>query len=411
VTDGPPPVPGGRRSPEEREAARRARNARRDGVTGGAPPADDPRDWLAEARQFTTPEPPPRGRPRPRPRWGRLVALTVAVIVVGGLAWFLLSLFQPFGDEGGERVRVVVPRGSSLEQIADLLERRGVVSSSAFFQLRARLAGRSDDLKPGPYTLRRDMSFGAALDALERGVPPNIVQVTIPEGLSRREIAEVVGDGLRGSYLAASRRSPGLDPRDYGAEGARSLEGFLFPASYELRRGLPVRRLVDRQLATFRERFDGVSLRYARSKNLTSYDVLIIASMVEREAQVARERPLIASVIYNRLREGIPLGIDATLRYETGNWKRPLLQSELDAPTPYNTRINPGLPPGPIGNPGIDSIEAAARPARTDYLFFVVKPCGNGQHAFAATDAEHQRNVARYESAREEAGGRSPADC
>ena len=124
-----------------------------------------------------------------------------------------------------------------------------------------------------------------------------------------------------------------------------------------------------------------------------------------------RERRLIASVIYNRLREGIPLGIDATLRFETGNWKRPLRVSELDAPTPYNTRVNLGLPPGPIGNPGIDSIRAAADPARTDYLFFVVKPCGDGRHAFAATDAEHQRNVARYDQARDEAGGRSPTNC
>ena len=150
------------------------------------------------------------------------------------------------------------------------------------------------------------MSFAAALDALEEGVPPNIVQVTIPEGLSRREIADVVGDGLRGSYLAASRRSRLLDPRDYGAKGAQSLEGFLFPATYELRRGVPVRRLVERQLTAFKERFATVDLRYARSKNLTPYDVLIIASMVEREAQVPGERPLIASVIYNRLQGGHP---------------------------------------------------------------------------------------------------------
>ncbi len=401
MSEGPPPVPGGRRSPGEREVARREREARR----SGAPEVDD-RDWLGEAQQLTT-----APTLRPRPRWGRIAALLAAVLVVAGVGWFLLSLFQPFADEGGERVRVVVPRGSSLEEIAELLEDRGVVSSSTFFQLRARLSGRTDELKPGAFTLRKDMSFTAALDALEQGVPPNIVQVTIPEGLSRREIADVVGNGLTGSYLAASRRSRLLDPREYRAKGASSLEGFLFPATYELRRGVPVRRLVERQLTAFKERFGTVDLSYARSKNLTPYDVLVIASMVEREAGVPGDRKLIASVIYNRLKEGIPLGIDATIRYETGNWKRPLLQSELDAPTPYNTRLNTGLPPGPIGNPGIESIKAAARPARTDYLFFVVKPCGNGRHAFAATDAEHQRNVERYESAREEAGGQSPTNC
>ena len=123
---------------------------------------------------------------------------------------------------------------------------------------------------------------------------------------------------------------------------------------------------------------------------------------------MARERPLIASVIYNRLREGIPLGIDATLRFALDQWERPLTESELASPSPYNTRSVAGLPPGPIGNPGIASIRAAARPARTDYLYFVVKPGGDGAHAFARTDAEHQRNVERYEQAREALGGRSP---
>ena len=411
MSDGPPPVPGGR-PPEEREAARRAREARRSGSSAddlpppAAPPAYDDRDWRAEASRLGAP-----ARRGPHPRWGRLLALGVASLAVAAAAWFLLSLFQPFKGGEGETVQVVVPKGSSLEQIGELLESRHVVSSSTFFQLRARIAGRSEGLKPGPYTLRRDMSFVAALDALEKGPPPNVVQVTIPEGLSRAEAARLVGKRLRGSYLAASRRSRLLDPGEYRAKAAKSLEGFLFPATYELRRGQPVRRLVERQLTEFKRRFAAVDLKRARSKNLTPYDVLIIASMVEREAQVPRERRLIASVIYNRLHEGIPLGIDATLRYETGNWTRPLRVSQLEARTPYNTRLNAGLPPGPIGSPGIDSIRAAANPRRTRYLYFVVKPNTCGEHAFAATDAEHQRNVARYDRARARRGGRAPTKC
>jgi UPF0755 protein len=139
--------------------------------------------------------------------------------------------------------------------------------------------------------------------------------------------------------------------------------------------------------------------------------VLIIASMVEREASVARDRPLIASVIYNRLKDGIPLGIDATIRFALGNWTKPLKVSELASTSPYNTRKYAGLPPGPIGNPGLDSIEAAAHPAKTGYLFFVVKPCGEGEHVFAKTDAEFQRDVARYDAERARRGGKSPADC
>jgi UPF0755 protein len=237
------------------------------------------------------------------------------------------------------------------------------------------------------------------------------VSLTIPEGLARAEVAEVVGDGLSGSYLAATRRSRLLDPREYGAERAESLEGFLFPATYELRRGQPVRRLVERQLREFRERFATVAMRRARSKNLTPHDVLTIASMVEREAQVPRERRLIASVIYNRLRNGIRLDIDATTRFAVGNWSEPLRKSELESSSPYNTRVHAGLPPGPIGNPGLASIEAAAAPARSDYLFYVVKPGTCGRHNFAATYAEFLRDVAAYERARERRGGRSPTDC
>jgi UPF0755 protein len=202
-----------------------------------------------------------------------------------------------------------------------------------------------------------------------------------------------------------------LQPSDYGAEGPRSLEGFLFPATYELKKGQPVRRLVDLQLTTFKERFDEVDLRFSERRNLTPYDVLIIASLVEREAAVAKERPLIASVIYNRLKNDLRLDIDATTRFAVGNWNRPLRQSELQDPSPYNTRVHPGLPPGPIGNPGLDSIKAAARPARTNFLFYVVKPGTCIEHNFSATDAEFQRDVATYERAREARGGKSPTSC
>jgi UPF0755 protein len=463
VSSGPPPVPGGR-SPEEREAARRRRAAQRAGQTPPAaeelppPPAPASADWMSEAERLTGThtvadleaelggEPrrgrrrrrkadalaAPAGEPRRRrlkadplaaprgdrfatggrgPRWGRIVATGVLAVVLLAIGWFCVSLFQPFGGDGEGEVRVTIPAGSSLGDIADLLEREGVVSSASFFQLRARLAGRSDQLKPGTYQLKREMSFVAALDALEQGVPPDVVQITVPEGRSRREIAASVKGELKGSYLGASRRSPLLSPRRYGAPAGASLEGFLFPATYELKRDKGAQALVDEQLRTFKRQFGGVNLRYARSKNLTPYDVLIIASMVEREAQLARERPIVASVIYNRLSQGMTLGIDATIRYALNQWTEPLRQSELADPTPYNTRLNPGLPPGPIGNPGIASIKAAARPARSDYLFYVVKPCGEGQHAFSSTDAEFQRDVESYNAERAKRGGNSPASC
>ena len=338
------------------------------------------------------------------------MALATVLVVAVGVGWFLVSLFQPFKGDGQGQVAVVIPQGASLGQIADLLETRGVVSSSSFFQLRARLAGRSGELKPGRYTLARDMSFSAVLDQLEQGLPPNVVQVSIPEGLSRAEVAPRV-KRLKGNYLRQTRRNPNLDPREYKAKGAKSLEGFLFPATYELKKGQRVRKLVDEQLRTFKRSFDQVDLRYARSKNLTPYDVLIIASLVEREAAVAKERPLIASVIYNRLHNDVRLDIDATVRFVTGNWTKPLKVSELQNPSPYNTRVHSGLPPGPIGSPGLASIKAAAHPAKTDYLFYVAAVCGNGTHRFAATDAQFQRYADAYDRARDKRGGKSPTNC
>jgi UPF0755 protein len=451
VSSGPPPVPGGR-TPEEREAARREREARR---TGKAPPAAEPvettasagrdwsraapagtaassrRDWLDDARRLTGSAGGDGtlaadasaggggrrvGRRRAAvgahgPRWGRLIALVVLLAIVLGIAWFANALFQPFKGEGhGQQVHVTIPRGSSLSQIADRLNQAGVIENAGLFQLRARLAGHSGDLRPGSYQMRRDMSFAAALDALQKGVPPDVVQVAIPEGLSRAEIRPLT-KGLRGNYLRASRRSRKLDPADYKAPRGASLEGFLFPATYELKKGKSVRDLVSDQLTHFKQNFDKVDLSYARKKNLTPYDVLIIASLIEREAMVAKERPLIASVIYNRLHDGIPLGIDATVRFITGNWKRPLRQSELANPSPYNTRVHAGLPPGPIGNPGLSSIEAAAHPAKTKYLFYVVKVDSCGEHRFAKTDAEFQAYVNEYNRAREARGGNSPTKC
>ena len=444
MSHGPPPVPGGR-SPEEREAARREREARRaarrqrpaagaagDGAAGtesvtptaaaeaGARPvggggsAEGPAGGSAEALGGGGRGGAP-GRPdavgRRGPRWGRIVAAVVAAGLLGVASWFLLSLFQPFhGDGEGQEVGVRIPRGATLGDIASLLERDGVISSAGFFELRARIDGRTGDLKPGQYSLRENMSYDAVLDRLEKGVPPNVVIVTVPEGRSRREIAPLVRR-LDGNYMRATRRSRALDPRDYRAPRGRTLEGFLFPATYELKKGQPVSRLVERQLEAFKQNFRKVDLSYARRKNLTPYDVLIIASMVEREAQVARERPLVASVIYNRLSEGIPLGIDATIRFALNQWTEPLKRSELATPSPYNTREIPGLPPGPIGNPGLASIRAAARPARTDYLFYVVKPGTCGEHSFSSTNAEFEADVARYNAARERRGGKSPTDC
>jgi uncharacterized YceG family protein len=356
---------------------------------------------------------PPRGAPRRRRGIRRAMPYVGIVVLVVG-AWFLYSLFQPFKGDGNGSVRVTIPQGAGAGDIGKQLAKRGVVDSGFYFSLRAALAGKRGDLRSGSYTLKKDMSYGAAIDALTTVPPaPKVIRVTVPEGRSALEIVPLVRQaGLRGGYLHNTRDTTLLNPRTYGApKGTRTLEGFLWPATYELKPGSQARSLVREQVSAFKQNFGQVNLRRAKRKNLTRYDVLIIASMVEREAMVPKDRRLVSAVIYNRLKQHMPLGIDATIRYRLNNWSAPLTNADLRVAGPYNTRTHTGLPPTPIGNPGLASLRAAANPANVPYLFYVVKPCGNGAHAFSSTDAKFQQDVAAYNKARQDRGGKDPSHC
>ncbi|MGI9021192.1 MAG: endolytic transglycosylase MltG [Solirubrobacterales bacterium] len=246
------------------------------------------------------------------------------------------------------------------------------------------------------------------------GPPPKArktFSVTIPEGYSREQMAAVAKEaGLEGDYVKATESFKGFQPERYDAQDPPNLEGFLFPATYELFKNADAEDLVAKQLQAFEQNIEAVDFSYAESKNLTRYDVLKIASMIEREVQVPEERADVSSVIYNRLANDMPLGIDATIRFEDGNYDEQLFQSRLAEDTPYNTRTNTGLPPGPIGSPGLASIEAAAKPAQNDLLFFVVKPGTCGEHVFTETEDEFFRAEAEYQAALQAEGG-SPTEC
>jgi UPF0755 protein len=242
---------------------------------------------------------------------------------------------------------------------------------------------------------------------------PKPLRIIFPEGFTREQMAERIGEVNR---IAREKRNvrPRLSPARYlaltdgaaraprrflrGSERPPHLEGFLFPATYEFTKRTTTRQLLNHQLSAFEKNWAKVNMGYARSKNLTPYDVLIIASMVEREVIAPEERPLVAAVIYNRLKAGMSLGIDATIRYGLGvPPTESLRESHLADPTPYNTRIHPGLPPTPIANPGLASMRAAARPAKVDYLFFVRKP-DKVHHFFTASEREfiNYRNAHGY---------------
>jgi hypothetical protein len=242
-----------------------------------------------------------------------------------------------------------------------------------------------------------------------------IVKITIPEGETRTQIARIAAaKGLTGSYLTAARRSPLLSPARYGApRGTPNLEGFLFPATYELYAGSPAPRLVSEQLTAFAENFGAQEIQRAHTLHITPYQLLIVASMVEREALLERDRPRVAAVIYNRLRLKMTLGIDATIRYALNDFSAPLTEAQLHTDTPYNTRTHTGLPPTPISNPGLASIYAAAHPAHVPYLYYVNGADGCGDLVFSTNNAEFERDAAAYREAladRESGhGGRAPA--
>jgi peptidoglycan lytic transglycosylase G len=249
----------------------------------------------------------------------------------------------------------------------------------------------------------------ALVGAARAQAPPVTLRIVLPEGFTVRKMADRVSEvrkiAIRKRHVttrltgvaykgAAARARPPRAFRPYLKR--RSVEGFLFPSLYEFTQYTRASELIDLQLDAFEERWRTIDLRRARARNLNAYDVLTIASMIERETVVPAERRLVSAVIYNRLKEEMPLAIDATLRYGLGiPGNRPLTKQQLQSNSPYNTRRFKGLPPTPIGNPGVPSMRAAARPAPRNYLYFLRKP-NSVRHFFTADEAEFCEKVREY---------------
>ena len=321
----------------------------------------------------------------------------IALLVLLAVGLFAVDRVLFGGPSGppGAAVTVKIPEGASVEHIGDILDRAGVVSNGRVWALNVRLHGDGGDLRAGTYTLHENEHYGVILSTLKAGpaaVPT--VRLTIPEGHALRDIA--TEDAPRaGISPAAYRRAArsARPPAGYRATGKEKLtiEGFLFPATYTLTKPVSATRLVQQQLSAFQRLTAGVNFRAAAKKNLTRYDVLIIASMIEREAAYPADRAKIAAVIYNRLHAGMPLGIDATIQYRVGSW-RALNARDLRVRGAYNTRTHRGLPPTPICNPGLASLQAAAHPAKVPYLYYVAIPrAPKRRHHFSRPYSDFQR--------------------
>jgi len=332
----------------------------------------------------------------------RLVFISIGLfflVVVFFSLGFGLFLMSP-ADKGGADQVFIVKEGSSLKEVAGDLETRGLITNKTLFVLWTRVKGYGKDIRAGEYSLSPAMAPVQLLEILRKGLVI-LYPVTIPEGFTRDQIA----DALEAKGLADKKRFLELTRdktllRQYGISGP-SFEGYLFPDTYHFSRGMPTSAVLDTMVKRFKQVVSPL-VDKSQGTGMKFEEVVILASIVEKETGKPEERPLIASVFLNRLRLGMRLESDPTVIYGIENFGGDLKKKDLTEKTPYNTYVIHGLTPGPIANPGLESIKAVMDPARTDYLYFVSR--NDGSHQFSKTLAEHNRAVEIYQKRK----GKSP---
>ncbi len=322
------------------------------------------------------------------------MAAAVAAAVCYGL-WYRAAL-APVNPAATAPSLVHIPSGSSAQAVAELLQRRQLVRSRIATLLYLAASGQARKLKAGYYDLAPSMSTPEIVATISGGKVAHRKVVVVP-GLRLEQVAQrVAKSGLVSAdeFLAAARRAD-LYAGDvhFPLPRGRSVEGYMFPATYSLPVGISARGIVRRMLRAFEANFYDRYRKEIENSPLGLHQIVIIASMVEREAAVDDERPIIAGVLVNRLRLGWKLQCDATVQYALGHHKSRLLFRDLKVKSPYNTYLHKGLPPGPICSPGLPSLLAALRPAKHNYLFYVA--CGGGRHIFTPTYAEHLAAIER----------------
>jgi UPF0755 protein len=282
--------------------------------------------------------------------------------------------------------RIEVVKGDTLSSVAEKLEQAGVIPSAFMFKMEARVGGYGTEIKTGEYTFARGAESEMILEKLTAGDAAPTLAVTIPEGLSLEETAqEVAGQ----SGVSAAEFEEAARRTDYGYgfledPAIKTTEGFLFPKQYEFEKGAKAPQMVTRMLEQYLMETQTLDISSAKERlNMSEYELVIVASLIEKEAARSEERPLVASVIYNRIRKDMPLQIDASVHYALDKQGEELSLADLKVNSPYNTYENTGLPPGPICSPSRDSLEAAMNPAETDYLYYVLKANGD-EHVFTS---------------------------
>jgi UPF0755 protein len=333
-------------------------------------------------------------------RLGLISLMVAGVLIVGilGLGWWLVTRTEHPVKEG-QQVEVPIPAGASTEQIGRMLADYGVINNSLMFEIKAKLGGKS--LRSGTYELATGMPDELVLDRLGKG--PQIVyyDIPIPEGFTAKQVAKrfaaragVSQDEMMSLVTSGAAQFASKHPYLANAYGD-SLEGYLFPATYRIKKGTKPADIIEMMLQKFDQSTVGIDYSYAQSKGFSPSDVLTIASILEREAKLAKDRPVVASVIYNRVAAHMRLQLDSTVFYVVPEGTAKLTNADLFNMSPYNTYRHSGLPPGPICNPGTETLQAAAHPSQTKYMYYVLTS-KDGSQTFTVTYKDFLVAVKKY---------------
>jgi UPF0755 protein len=322
-----------------------------------------------------------------------IIALVVVPLVVlaSGAVWFWWQLDPPGGS--GAKVEVQIEQGWGVPRIGNELSKRGIIGSPLVFSVYARLNG-DNRFEAGTYEMKKHMGVRPAVNALKAGPRIDYTKLTIPPGLWLKEIAQRVGKLPGGNAQDFIEYSSNNAVRSaFEPETVHNLEGLLWPDTYKVAAEEDSIDVLKTMAQTFDKKAEALGLANANVQGFGAYDIIKVASLIEAEAKTPGDRPLIASVIYNRLRQNMPLQVDAELIYARGNPNnRKLSDADKQINSPYNSYTHTGLPPTPIAAVSEASLRAAMNPASTDYLYYVVID-KKGNHAFARTYQEHQHNI------------------
>lgn len=329
-----------------------------------------------------------------------IAVICVAVIIVAGAVFYITGLGKALDSNDTQTVSVIISSGSSTGQIGQILEEEGIISSADKFKIWSRIKGYDSRYKAGTYTLSPSMDFQEIADIIVSG-KVTTVNFTIPEGYTIYQTASAIAAKGLGDYdTLVSLIEAGDFEYDFlkdAQNNKNKLEGYLFPNTYTVDEGMNEEQIIKVMLDQFEKQPYKVYAESGSSYSLN--DIITVASIIERECKVNEERPLVASVIYNRLAKGMPLQMCSTVQYVLGKQKEVLTYADTRIESPYNTYTNTGLPPGPICSPGLAAIKAALNPADTDYLYFVLSEKLDGTSNFSSDYAQFEKDKAAYDKA------------